>query len=86
MPYMVFSGVLLLAAGLISLDMFFEKKRIEIISAIYFGLLVGMLLTFLLSIGLGPLLKDYPRSDRIMLLISVCLCLRMHFDADPNQR
>jgi len=74
MPYMIFSGVLLAAAGVIALDMFFERKRIEIISAVYFGLLVGMLLTFLLSIGLGPLLKNVAGSERIMLMISVILC------------
>jgi uncharacterized protein YacL len=33
-----------------------------------------MLLTFLLSIGLGPLLKNVAGSERIMLMISVILC------------
>jgi uncharacterized protein YacL len=74
MPLFVFGGVMLAAAGVIALDMFFEKKQIEIITAVYFGLLVGMLLSYFLSIGLGPLLRNFRGGERIMLMISVILC------------
>jgi len=75
-PFMIFSGVLLLAAGVISIDVFFERKRIELISAVYFGLLVGMLLTILLSIGLNPLLVNMPLTQKgaITLMLAVILC------------
>ncbi len=74
LPFMIFSGVLLLAAGVISVDVFFEHKRIELISAVYFGLLVGMLLTILLSIGLSPLLATVTQRGPIMLMLAVILC------------
>ncbi len=76
LPFMIISGVLLLAAGVISIDIFFERKRIELISAVYFGLLVGMLLTILLSIGLNPLLVDMPATQKgaITLMLAVILC------------
>ena len=38
------------------LDILFRRKRIENISAIYFGLLIGILLGWLLMLGLGPVL------------------------------
>jgi hypothetical protein len=50
-PYLVFSGVLLVACGVIFLDLFIPRKRIEVISAIYFGLLVGESFTFSQSIN-----------------------------------
>jgi uncharacterized protein YacL len=74
LPFVLFSGVLLLAAGVITLDAFFKKKRIEIISAVYFGLLIGMLLTILLSIGLNPLLANVAQRTPITLMLAVVLC------------
>ena len=58
MPYLIFGGVLLAAFGVVGLDMLFPRKRIEIISAVYFGLLVGVLLSYLLSIAMDPLLEN----------------------------
>ncbi len=74
MPYFVMSGTLLIAAGVIALDMFFEKKRIEIISAVYFGLLVGMLLTYLLWVALMPILIGVQGASIYMLLLAVIVC------------
>ncbi len=75
MPYFLLSGVLLIAAGVIALDMFIEKKRIEIISAVYFGLLVGMLLTYLLWIALMPVMSFYlPDTGAYMLLLAAIVC------------
>ena len=73
---MIFSGILLMAAGVISIDIFFERKQIELISAVYFGLIVGLLLTVLLSIGLSPILQTVPQRQRdpILLMLAVILC------------
>jgi uncharacterized protein YacL len=74
LPILILSGVCLLAAAVISIDVFFEKKRIEIISAVYFGLLIGMLLTTLLSFGLAPLLANFPLRGPVTLMLAVILC------------
>ncbi len=74
LPLIIFSAVMLLAAAVIAVDAYFEKKRIEIISAVYFGLLVGMLLTILLSIGLNPLLTNVAQRAPITLMLAVILC------------
>lgn len=74
-PYFLMSGTLLIAAGVIGLDMFFDKKRIEIISAVYFGLLVGMLLSYLLWVAFTPLLIEFNNNGYIFfLMISAILC------------
>ena len=45
-PWMVFAGCLIAAGIVIALDVFVRRKRIETMSAVYFGLLVGVLLTY----------------------------------------
>lgn len=58
MPYLVFCGALLAAFVVVAADMMIRKKRIEVISAVYFGLLVGVLLSYLLTIAMDPLLDN----------------------------
>jgi uncharacterized protein YacL len=48
-------------------DLFFKQKRLETISAIYFGLLIGSLLTYLLLIGLDPVI--HPQFKPIVTLL-----------------
>lgn len=73
-PYLVFSGVLLTAFGVVALDMCFPKKRIEIVSAIYFGLLVGAIFTNLLTLAMAPILDGNPYSSYISLGVLTILC------------
>ncbi len=57
-PFLVFSGVLIVAFGVVAIDMLFPRKRIEVISAIYFGLLIGLMLSYLLTVALTPFLLE----------------------------
>ncbi len=56
--WIVFVGTLVAAIAIIGLDAFVRKKRIETISAIYVGLLIGLLLTYVFGIVLSPLLEN----------------------------
>ena len=64
-PYEVFKGhqfmafVLMLAVSqtVTLVDIFTPRKRIEVISAIYFGLLIGVLLSYMLMQTTNPLLE-----------------------------
>ena len=73
-PFMVFSGVLIVALGVIAVDMLFPRKRIEVISAIYFGLLIGLMVTWLLSVALTPILLENRFKEYINLGIMTVLC------------
>ncbi len=53
----LFVGILLLAVGVVVIDLLTPKKKIQTISAVYFGLVVGLILTSLLQIALEPTLQ-----------------------------
>lgn len=73
-PYLVFSGLLLVAFAVVAVDMFFPRKRIEVISAVYFGLLVGVLLSYLLTTAMAPFLLENRFRSFISLGILTVLC------------
>lgn len=50
-------------------DMFIRKKRIEVISAIYFGILIGVLLAFLMNQALTPIVK--PPYDGLAVMLTL---------------
>ncbi len=56
--WIIIVGCLVAAAFVIGLDVLAGRKRLETITAVYFGLLVGVLLTFVVRLALTPLLPD----------------------------
>jgi uncharacterized protein YacL len=79
----VFGGVMLIALGVIALDVSIRKKQLDTITAVYFGLLVGMFLTYVLSLAVTPLLSspltkssfvDEKIRNAIQLVIGLVLC------------
>ena len=73
-PYLVIFGTVLLSLGVIAVDIFTPRKQIEVISAIYFGLLVGVLLTYILWLALAPLIAESPYNPPLQLLTAAILC------------
>ena len=59
----IFGGFLLGAVAIILADVFTRNKRIDMISSLYFGLLVGFVLTFVLSVALTPIFNIFARND-----------------------
>ena len=51
-------GIIGLAAGVIALDVLTPRKPLDIISAVYFGLIVGLFLSFIAYQAIAPLLPD----------------------------
>ncbi len=78
LPYLVIFGTVLLAMGVIAVDIFTPRKQIEVISAVYFGLLVGVLLTYALWAALAPLIPAGPYAPPIVLLMAAISMLRLH--------
>ncbi|MBR5758431.1 MAG: TRAM domain-containing protein [Thermoguttaceae bacterium] len=50
--------IVLLSLAVIGLDMAFPKKKIAWISAVYFGLLIGLVTTYLMGLALEPFFSD----------------------------
>jgi uncharacterized protein YacL len=67
----VFVGLMLLTQSVTAIDMLFSRKRLDLISAIYFGLLIGTLLSYLLAIALQPVLPEQTRTIVISLMVIV---------------
>src|SRR5262245_41773611 len=82
LPVIVFLGTLALAGATIAADVFLQRKKIDVISAVYFGLLVGIFLTYVVMLVLTPLMP--PQSDTsnwatgtrtaVPLLLGMVLC------------
>ena len=73
-PWMVFLTVMGMATLVIVGDIYAPSKRIDTISAVYFGLLVGMLLTYILSIAAAPMLDRSGNAGSVILVTAVIAC------------
>ena len=45
--------------AVIAIDILIKRKRIDLITSVYFGILVGLLLTYIFSLALTPLFESY---------------------------
>jgi uncharacterized protein YacL len=53
--FLAFAGLFLVLLTFLLVDILIPRKRVEVMSAVYFGLLIGILLAYLLNLGLWPL-------------------------------
>ncbi|MEX2173480.1 MAG: PIN domain-containing protein [Pirellulaceae bacterium] len=63
LPWAAFLGVLAVACVAIVVDIVIPQKRIDIVSTVYFGLAVGVFLTYVLMLALTPLLQPLQDSN-----------------------
>lgn len=68
-PHRFFSFVILLLAtqSVIFVDILFPRKRIEVVTAVYFGLIIGFLLSYLTNQALQPVVTDEFKGVTLML-------------------
>jgi uncharacterized protein YacL len=80
---LLFAGVMLVALLVLVVDLVTPRKRIQTISAVYFGLIVGLLLSYLLRIALEPtftlfLMADVFEVVSALLMVIVCyICVSL---------
>lgn len=63
LPWVAFFGVLLLAGGVIAGDVLTPTKKLDTISAVYFGLIVGLFLAYVASLAISPLFPTPPGGE-----------------------
>ena len=74
-PYLVFLGIMSLAIAIVVADIYVPRKRIDTISSIYFGVLVGILLSYVLWIGVSPMLEQAEfAGEPVQTLTALILC------------
>lgn len=71
LPWVVFFSIILGAATVILIDIFGPRKRIDTISAVYFGAIVGLVLTYALSIALAPVLGSQGVSELVRQAVPI---------------
>ena len=73
-PWVVFVGAVVLALGVIAIDVRVKRKELETISAIYFGLIIGMFLAYVVRLALTPVLTNATATEWISVGLGTVLC------------
>ncbi len=76
LPWMGFFGVMIVAVGVLAADIAMRKKRLDTITAVYFGTIIGVLLTYVFQLALTPLAPN-PHSwlaDWLRLALAAVVC------------
>ncbi len=55
---MVFFVMMVVVLAAIVADIFLKRKRVEDLSAVYFGLLIGFMLSYMLQLAIGPIIEQ----------------------------
>ncbi len=71
LPWVILVGMILLPLAVIGIDMSLRRKELTVITSIYFGLLIGVFLTYVAILALTPLLSTLPASPILGLVPSV---------------
>jgi uncharacterized protein YacL len=80
-PYIVFVGIMLVGVLIVAVDLLTPRKRIQTISAVYFGIIVGIFLSNLINEALKPTMELYLNSkvhmavSSFMMLFICYLCI-----------
>jgi uncharacterized protein YacL len=72
--WLMFPAVMLGAVAIIVADVLAPRKQVSLISSVYFGILVGLILTALVGIALEPHFRDDATRGRVQLVLGVALC------------
>ena len=84
-----FLGLLAITQLVTVVDLLMPKKRIEVISAVYFGLLIGFLLSYLVILALTPIIRDWEYQPVVIMLTPLIvpyLCISLLLQTKDNFR
>ena len=73
----IFIGVFLFSVALVAVDMLIPRKRVIWLSSLYFGLLIGLLLTAAIGYALTPLrtwVDDSQLPPNLMVILGISIC------------
>jgi uncharacterized protein YacL len=75
-PYIAFLGVLVVAAGVLFADVAMKRKRLDTITGVIFGTIIGLFLTYVFYLALTPLLPNAHNwlADWLRLALATIVC------------
>src|SRR4051812_28636008 len=76
LPWVSFLSVMLMAFGVLIADMAIRRKRLDTITAIYFGTIIGLFLTYVFQLALAPLMPpaNTGLADWLKLALAAIVC------------
>lgn len=76
LPWIGFLGVLLMAASVLAADIAIRRKRLDTITAVYFGTIIGLFLTYVFQLALTPILPAAHTwlADWLRLVLATIVC------------
>src|ERR1017187_8628029 len=78
LAWAILGGLLSLAGGVVAIDLGIRRKRLDVISSVYFGLIVGMFLAYIAQFVIKPLVPVGSIYDInqgwIQLILGLVLC------------
>jgi uncharacterized protein YacL len=74
MVWVILGGLILLALGVIAVDIAFRRKRLDTVTAVYFGMIVGLFMTYVLGLAITPLPISERFRDPVQLVMGLVLC------------
>ncbi|MFM7520659.1 MAG: PIN/TRAM domain-containing protein [Planctomycetota bacterium] len=77
-PFAVLLAMIAIPAAVIGLDTWIKRKDLTVITAVYFGMLVGIFLTYVAILALTPILPTgpnrWPIVDWLPMILGMILC------------
>ena len=76
LPWIGFLGVMIVAFGVLAADIVMRRKRLDTITAVYFGMIIGLFLTYVFQLALTPLLPTGNKwlADWLRLALAAIVC------------
>src|SRR5689334_3247950 len=76
LPWIGFLGVMVVAMGVLAADMSIRRKRLDTITAVYFGTIIGLFLTYVFQLALAPLMPigNTGLADWLKLALATIVC------------
>ncbi|MCC7475254.1 MAG: PIN domain-containing protein [Pirellulales bacterium] len=76
LTWAAFLGVLVVAVGVLAADFSIKRKRLDTITAVYFGTIIGLFLTYVFQLALSPLLptRNAWLADWLQLALATVIC------------
>jgi uncharacterized protein YacL len=71
--WVICGGLMFLAVGVIAGDAAIRRKRLDTISAVYFGMIIGLFLTYVFGLALSPLSTERYRHP-FQLVMGMVMC------------
>jgi uncharacterized protein YacL len=73
-PWLVVLGAVIVAGGVVAGDVFTKRKRLDLITSVFFGMIVGLFLGYVVSLAILPLPLTDEGRQAINLIVSTILC------------